>query len=69
MVRLTHVLDELDTPGYPICEPDDRPPDTRHLDLQLALIRETDKPYGGAQHDPVAALDSIAMAEILHGGR
>jgi trimethylamine---corrinoid protein Co-methyltransferase len=68
-VRLTHVLDELDTPGYPVCEPADRPPETRHLDLQMALIRETDKPYGGAQFDPLAARDSIAMAEIVHGGR
>jgi trimethylamine--corrinoid protein Co-methyltransferase len=69
MVRLTHVLDDLDTPGYPVCEPGDRPPETRHLDLQMALIRESDKPYGGAQFDPVGARDSIEMAAIVHGGR
>jgi trimethylamine--corrinoid protein Co-methyltransferase len=69
MVRLTHVLDDLDTPGYPVCEPGDRPPETRHLDLQLALIRESDKPYGAAQFDPVGVRDSIEMAAILHGGR
>lgn len=69
MVRLTHVIDDLDTPGYPVCEPGDREPETRHLDLQMALITETDKPYGAAQFDPVGVRDSIAMAEILHGGR
>ncbi len=69
MVRLTHVLDDLDTPGYPVCDPSDLVVETRHLDLQMALITESDKPYGGAQFDPVAALDSIAMAEIVHGGR
>ncbi|HUZ83753.1 MAG TPA: trimethylamine methyltransferase family protein [Gaiellales bacterium] len=69
MVRLTHVVDDLDTPGYPVCEPADRPPETRHLDLQMALVCETDKPYGAAQFDPVGVRDSIAMAEIVHGGR
>ena len=34
-VRLTQVIDELDTPGYPICEPADLDVETRHLDLQL----------------------------------
>jgi trimethylamine--corrinoid protein Co-methyltransferase len=68
LVRLTQVIDELDTPGYPICEPADLDVETRHLDLQLALATETDKPYAAAQFDPVGCADSIAMAAIVHGG-
>jgi trimethylamine--corrinoid protein Co-methyltransferase len=68
LVRLTHVIDELDTPGYPICEPADLDVETRHLDLQLTLATETDKPFAAAQFDPVGCTDSVAMAAILHGG-
>ena len=67
-VRLTQVIDELDTPGYPICEPADLDVETRHLDLQLLLATETDKPYAAAQFDPVGCSDSIAMSAIVHGG-
>jgi trimethylamine--corrinoid protein Co-methyltransferase len=69
LVRLTHVVDELDTPGYPVCEPGDLEPETRHLDLSFLLATDTDKPCGAAQFDPVACADSIEMAAIVHGGR
>jgi trimethylamine---corrinoid protein Co-methyltransferase len=62
------VIDELDTPGYPICEPADLDVESRHLDLQLLLATETDKPYAAAQFDPVGCSDSIAMSAIVHGG-
>ena len=68
LVRLTQVIDELDTPGYPICEPADLDVETRHLDLQLTLATETDKPFAAAQFDPIGCTDSIAMAAIVHGG-
>jgi len=67
-VHLTQVIDELDTPGYPICEPADLDVETRHLDLQLLLATETDKPYAAAQFDPVGCSDSIAMSAIVYGG-
>ena len=67
-VRLTQVIDELDTPGYPICEPADLDVETRHLDLQLLLATETDKPFAAAQFNPIGCADSIAMAAIVHGG-
>jgi trimethylamine--corrinoid protein Co-methyltransferase len=67
-VRLTQLVDEIDTPGYPICDPADLDPLTRHLDLQLALYQETDKPFAAAQFDPVGCSDSLAMAAIVHGG-
>jgi trimethylamine--corrinoid protein Co-methyltransferase len=67
LVRLTQVIDELDTPGYPICEPADLDPLTRHLDLQATLWTETDKPFAAAQFDPVGCTDSVAMARIALG--
>jgi trimethylamine---corrinoid protein Co-methyltransferase len=67
LVRLTHMIDELDTPGYPICEAGDLPIDSRHLQMLLCLYTDTDKPLGTAQFNPVGAGDSIAMAELAFG--
>ena len=67
LVRLTHMIDELDSPGYPICEAGDLPIDSRHLKMLLALYTETDKPLGTAQFNPVGAGDSLAMAELAFG--
>lgn len=67
--RLCQVFDEIDTPGGLACEPNDRPVESRHLDMQLALQTLTDKPYMGAQISDVAARDSLEMAAILFGGR
>ena len=47
------------------CEPNDLPLDSRHLDMQLALLTLTDKPYSGAQVSPArSARDALAMAAI-----
>lgn len=67
LVRLTHMIDELDSPGYPICEAGDLPIDSRHLQMLLTLYTDTDKPLGTAQFNPVGAGDSIAMAELAFG--
>ena len=61
------MIDELDSPGYPICEAGDLPIDSRHLQMLLALYTDTDKPLGTAQFNPVGAGDSIAMAELAFG--
>jgi trimethylamine--corrinoid protein Co-methyltransferase len=63
--RLSQVFDELDTPGGLCCEPNDRPLDSRHLDMLLAVQTLTDKPYLGAVISGTAANDSIAMTDIL----
>ena len=47
--KLAQVYDDFDTAGGLSCEPNDLPLDSRHLDMQLALLTLTDKPYGGAQ--------------------
>ena len=67
--RLTYVTDELDSPGCPSCDPTDAPIDSRHLQLQLALYEDQDKPQFASAFDGTGAADSIAMAEIVAGGR
>jgi trimethylamine--corrinoid protein Co-methyltransferase len=66
--RLSQAFDELDTPGGLCCEPSDRPLDSRHLDMLLAVQTLTDKPYMGAVISGDAARDSLAMTDILFGG-
>ena len=68
LCRLSQSFDQLDTPGGLCCEPGDRPLDSRHLDMLLAVQTLTDKPYMGAVISQDAARDSVAMTDILHGG-
>src|SRR5450755_776679 len=69
LVRLAQSFDELDSPGGTICEPEDRPLDSRHLDMVFALQTLSDKPYMGSVTSAPNAADTIAMGEILFGGR
>src|SRR3954466_16009053 len=69
LVRLSQAFPELDSPGGTICEPNDVPLDSRHLDMVYALQTLTDKPYMGSVTSGPNAADTIAMTEILHGGR
>ena len=66
--RLSQVFDVLDTPGGLCCEPNDRPLDSRHLDMLLAVQTLTDKPYMGAVITGEAARDTMAMTDILFAG-
>ena len=68
-VRLSQAFDELDSPGGTIVEPNDRPLDSRHLDMVLALQTLSDKPYMGSVTSGPNAADTIRMGEILFGGR
>jgi trimethylamine--corrinoid protein Co-methyltransferase len=67
--RLSQAFPQLDSAGGTICEPNDVPLDSRHLDMVLALQTLTDKPYMGSVTSGPNAADTIAMTEILHGGR
>ncbi len=69
LVRLSQAFPELDTPGGTICEPGDRPLDSRHLDMVYALMTLSDKPHMGSVTSGPNAADTIRMCEILHGGR
>ncbi|MEO9174340.1 MAG: trimethylamine methyltransferase family protein [Gaiellales bacterium] len=67
--KLAQSFPELDSAGGIICEPDDTPLDSRHLDMIYALQTLTDKIYMGNVVSGVNAADSIRMSEILFGGR
>jgi trimethylamine--corrinoid protein Co-methyltransferase len=67
--KLAQSFPELDSAGGIICEPDDTPLDSRHLDMLFALQTLTDKIYMGNVVSGVNAADSIRMSEILLGGR
>lgn len=59
----------LDSAGGVICEPNDTPLDSRHLDMTYALQTLTDKIYMGNVVSGVNAADTIAMSSILFGSR
>ena len=69
LVRLSQAFPELDSPGGTICEPNDTPLDSRHLDMVYALQTLSDKPYMGSVTSGPNAADTIRMGEILFGGR
>ena len=52
-----------------VCEPNDAPLDSRHLDMVFALQTLTDKIYMGNVVSGPNAADTLEMAEILFGGR
>ena len=66
---LAQSFPELDSAGGIICEPNDTPLDSRHLDMLYALMTITDKIFMGNVVSGANARDTIAMAEILFGGR
>jgi trimethylamine--corrinoid protein Co-methyltransferase len=66
---LAQHFSELDSAGGIICEPNDAPLDSRHLDMVFALQTLTDKIYMGNVVSGANARDTIAMSEILFGGR
>jgi trimethylamine--corrinoid protein Co-methyltransferase len=69
LASLSQVFPELDSAGGVICEPNDAPLDSRHLDMIYALQTLTDKIYMGNVVSGPNAADTIAMTEILFGGR
>ena len=69
LASLSQAYDELDSAGGVICEPNDAPLDSRHLDMIYALQTLTDKIYMGNVVSGPNAADTIKMTEILFGGR
>ena len=67
--KLAQSFDVLDSAGGVICEPNDAPLDSRHLDMTYALQTLTDKIYMGNVVSGENARDTIAMSAILFGGR
>jgi trimethylamine--corrinoid protein Co-methyltransferase len=67
--KLAQHFAALDSAGGVICEPNDTPLDSRHLDMTYALQTLTDKVYMGNVVSGGNARDTIEMGAILFGGR
>src|ERR1700677_2593638 len=69
LCMLSQSFPQLDSAGGVICEPNDAPLDSRHLDMIYTLQTLTDKIYMGNVVSGPNAADTIRMSEILFGGR
>jgi trimethylamine---corrinoid protein Co-methyltransferase len=67
--KLAQSFTALDSAGGVICEPNDAPLDSRHLDMTYALATLSDKMFMGNVVSGSNARDVIAMTEIIFGGR
>ncbi|MFZ1728003.1 MAG: trimethylamine methyltransferase family protein [Albidovulum sp.] len=66
-VRLAWASPWLHHSGGTVCEPTDIPVNKRHLDMVLAHLTLSAKPFMGGVTSPTRAEDSIAMARIVFG--
>jgi len=63
-VRLGQSFPEMDSAGGTVVEPEDRPLDSRHLDMVYALQTLSDKPYMGSVISAENANDTVEMGKI-----
>lgn len=68
-VRFTHAVPVFDLNESGIVEPDDLPVPTRHLDMDLDVLRWSDKPYFPVGATYESSRDSVDLAAIVFGGR
>ncbi|MBD3677694.1 MAG: trimethylamine methyltransferase family protein [Rhodobacteraceae bacterium] len=66
-VKLGYMSKWLHHSGGTVCEPTDVAVNKRHLDMLLAHMTLSDKPYMGSVTEPVRAEDSVEMSKILFG--
>ncbi|WP_305968196.1 MULTISPECIES: trimethylamine methyltransferase family protein [unclassified Mameliella] len=66
-VKLGQMCKWLHHSGGTVCEPTDVPVNKRHLDMLLAHMTLSDKPFMGSVTEPSRAQDSVDMAGILFG--
>ena len=67
LVRIGYMSKWLHHSGGTLCEPTDIAVNKRHLDMLLAHMTLSDKPFMGSVTAPERAEDSVEMAEILFG--
>jgi trimethylamine--corrinoid protein Co-methyltransferase len=67
-VKLTYLSPHLHHSGGTVCEPVDVPVSKRHLDMVLAHLRWSDKPFMGSVTAGSRAADSVELARIGFGG-
>lgn len=66
-VKLAYMSKWLHHSGGTVCEPTDVPVNVRHLDMLLAHMTLSDKPFMGSVTEPERAQDSVEMCELLFG--
>ncbi|SLN13220.1 trimethylamine methyltransferase family protein [Roseisalinus antarcticus] len=66
-VKLAYMSKWLHHSGGTVCEPTDIPVNKRHLDMILAHMTLSDKPFMGSVTEPSRAADCVEMCEILFG--
>ncbi|SNX73311.1 trimethylamine---corrinoid protein Co-methyltransferase [Cereibacter ovatus] len=66
-VKLGYMSKWLHHSGGTVCEPTDIPVNKRHLDMLLAHMTLSDKPFMGSVTEPSRAADSVEMAKLLFG--
>ncbi len=66
-VKLGYMSKYLHHSGGTVCEPTDVAVNKRHLDMLLAHMTLSDKPYMGSVTEPSRAQDSVEMSKILFG--
>ncbi|HML32431.1 trimethylamine methyltransferase family protein [Sporomusa sphaeroides] len=68
LVKLCHMMNNIDVQSHISCEPGDTDADTRHLDMVYNTLKYSDKPLMGSVLGYEAAKENIEMAAIAHGG-
>ncbi|OWU85330.1 trimethylamine methyltransferase [Oceanicola sp. 22II-s10i] len=66
-VKLGYMSKWLHHSGGTVCEPTDIPVNKRHLDMLMAHMTLSDKPFMGSVTEPSRAQDSVDMCKILFG--
>lgn len=66
-VKLTYMSKWLHHSGGTVCEPTDVAVNKRHLDMLMAHMTLSDKPFMGSVTEPSRAQDSVDMCKILFG--
>ena len=66
-VKLTYMSKWLHHSGGTVCEPTDVAVNKRHLDMLLAHMTLSDKPFMGSVTAPERATDTVEMCKILFG--
>lgn len=68
-VKLAQTVPDIHNAGGTVCEPNDEPQETRHLDMMHALLTLSDKTFMGNVVSAENANDCIELASIVFGGR
>jgi trimethylamine--corrinoid protein Co-methyltransferase len=66
-VKLAYMSPYIHHSGGTVVEVNDRPAETRHLDMIYSHLKYSDKPFMGSVSSARNASDSVKMAEILFG--